>query len=340
LLKRGDPRTPLDIVPPSVPAVLVSDPLVSPTPTKKSTGRRLWLARWMTSPNNPLVARVIVNRIWQHHFGVGLVASANDFGEAGQTPSHPELLDWLASELMAQGWRLKPLHRLICLSRVYQLAASVSPAATERDPDNTLLSHYRQRRLEGEVIRDAILAAAGDLNRRMAGPGVYPPLPAAVLAGQSRPGDGWGRSDPWQASRRSIYIFAKRSIAPPEIELLDAPDSTSSCEQRTVSTIGPQALTFLNGDFVHQEAQHLAMHITREVGADPLRQIERGFDLVFCRKPRPDELDRAKAFLAQQKGLIDREYTAKKSTAIDSKLKALESLCVVLLNANEFFYLN
>jgi hypothetical protein len=340
LFKRGDPRTPGEYVPPKLPVVLCSDWVPPPIATKNSSGRRLWLAQWMTSPGNTLVARVIINRVWQQHFGEGLVASANDFGEAGQAPSHPELLDWLAAEFVAQGWKLKPLHRLICLSHAYQLASAVDGAAAKRDAEGTLLSHFRQRRLDAEVIRDSVLAVSGGLNRLMSGPSIYPPLPAAVLAGQSRPGDGWGKSDDWQSARRSVYIFAKRSIAPPELELLDTPDTTSSCEQRTVSTTGPQALTFLNGDFIHQNALLMAEGILKDVGPDQDRQIRHAFAVVFCRQPTAKETKQVKAFLAQQKELIEHELATKKQGREHCDVKVLQSLCLVLLNSNEFFYLN
>ena len=195
VLKRGDPTRPGAAVEPGVPAVLTAQAADPPRPPARTTGRRLWLARWLTSPENPLVARVIVNRIWQSHFGQGLVASSSDFGVMGDAPSHPELLDWLASELVASGWRLKPLHRLIVLSQTYQRSSAFEPEAAKVDPSDTLLWRWRQRRLDAEVVRDSILAVSGRLNPRMGGPGFYPTLPREVLEGQSRPGEGWGKSD-------------------------------------------------------------------------------------------------------------------------------------------------
>ena len=220
------------------------------------------------------MARVIVNRIWQFHFGQGIVASSNDLGVMGDAPTHPELLDWLASEL--DGLRLAAQAAAPDDRAVADIPAIVgvsSPKAAKVDPDNALLWRRRQRRLDAEVVRDSILAVSGQLNPRMAGPGFYPTLPSAVLEGQSRPGEGWGKSDEREQARRSIYIFAKRSLGVPEIELLDAPDTTSSCEQRIVSTTGPQALAFLNGAFIHEQARHFAARLVAEAGPRRENQV-------------------------------------------------------------------
>jgi hypothetical protein len=337
VFKRGDPTKPVDEVQPAVPVVLFRRVLEAPRPTRTSTGRRLWLARWMASPENPLTARVIVNRIWQHHFGEGLVPSPNDFGEAGEPPSHPELLDWLASGFIAGGWQLKPLHRLICLSRAYQLATAAPRESVKADPDGVLLSHFRQRRLEAETIRDIMLAAGGRLQRQLHGPSVYPPIPRAVLEGQSRPGDGWGKSDERQAARRSVYVFAKRSVAPPELDLLDAPDNTSSCEQRAVSTTGPQALTFLNGDFVRQQARALAERARRHGSPGGVDQIHNAYEYTLCRCPSDREVQQVTAFLSRQQGLIQADAKRTRSAAVDQNDQAFEAFCLVLLNMNEFF---
>jgi hypothetical protein len=319
VLRRGDPNRPREEVGPAVPVVLVRRPLDEPKSTARTTGRRLWLARWLTRPDNPLTARVIVNRVWQWHFGRGLVPTANDFGTAGEPPSHPQLLDWLAARFVADGWRLKPLHRLIVLSSAYQTTATASAEALRIDPRNTLASHWRQRRLEAEAVRDSMLAASGRLNLEERGPSMYPTLARAVLEGQSRPGDGWGRSDERQQARRSVYIFVKRSLAVPELDLLDAPDTTSSCEARPVSTTAPQALTFLNGAFANEQARQFAERLRREAGDDPAAQVRRAFELALCRLPRDEELNDGVRFLRRQR---------------------LEALCLVMLNLNEFVYLN
>jgi hypothetical protein len=320
VLRRGDPNKPRDEVGPGVPAVLVRGEPDPPKPTAKTTGRRLWLARWLTSADNPLTARVMVNRVWQWHFGRGLVPTANDFGTAGEPPTHPELLDWLAARFVADGWRLKPLHRMIVLSSAYQTSVAASDEALHADPKNARLGRWRQRRLEAEAVRDSMLAVSGRLNLEERGPSMYPTLARAVLEGQSRPGDGWGKSDERQQARRSVYIFVKRSLAVPELDLLDAPDTTSSCEARPVSTTAPQALTFLNGAFANEQARHLAARLRREAGDDAAAQVRRAFELALCRPPRDEELRASAAFLARQGA-------------------TLEAFCLVMLNTNEFVYL-
>jgi hypothetical protein len=327
-------------VQPALPAVLVRGAVVPPKPLPHSTGRRLWLARWLTRPDNPLTARVMVNRLWQGHFGEGIVASENDFGVMGQRPSNPELLDWLASEFVAGGWSMKRVHRLNVTSNVYKAAAVWNPAIAAGDPDGVLHARWRPRRLEAEAVRDSILSVSGQLNPERGGPSVFPVLPRAVLEGQSRPGDGWGKSDERQASRRSIYIFSKRSLAVPELEVLDAPDTTSSCEQRPVSTIAPQALTFLNGEWINQQARYFAARLAREAGDDPGAQIGRAFELALCRPPTPAELNAARSFLETQARQIEADRRAAGKEAGDTRRQALESFCLVMLNANDFAYLN
>jgi hypothetical protein len=318
VLRRGDPYRPREEVGPGVPMVLGKQP-DAPKPVGKTSGRRLWLAQWLTSPENSLTARVMVNRVWQGHFGRGLVPTANDFGTAGEPPSHPELLDWLAARFVADGWRLKPLHRLILLSSAYQTSATASEEARRVDPKNVLLGRWRQRRLEAEAVRDSTLAVSGRLNLEQRGPSMYPTLARAVLEGQSRPGEGWGKSDERQQARRSVYIYVKRVLAVPELDLLDAPDTTSSCEARPVSTTAPQALTFLNGAFVNEQARHFAARLRREAGDDPAAQVRRAFELALCRPPRDEEVKECVTFLGR---------------------RPLEALCLVVLNLNEFVYSN
>jgi hypothetical protein len=338
LFRRGDPKRAASAVDAGLPAVLVKRQPAPPAPLAHSTGRRRWLADWITSPTNPLTARVIVNRVWMHHFGKGLVATPNDFGVMGARPTHPELLDWLAGWFVDHGWRLKPLHRLILLSRAYQISSAGDSDVGRSEQKLALYGRWRQRRLEAEAVRDSILSVSGQLNPERGGPSVFPPLPRAVLEGQSRPGDGWGKSSSRQAARRSIYVFCKRSLAVPELELLDTPDTTSSCEQRPLSTTAPQALTFLNGAFVQEQAAHWAARLRREAGDEPADQVRRAFTMALCRPPRPDELRLSLDFLARQQRQIESDARRRGQLIRDARQKALAAFCAVLLNTNEFFY--
>ena len=344
LLHRGDPARPRKEATPGLPEVLVDKQPVPPQQRKHSTGRRLWLARWLTDAKNPLTARVMVNRIWQGHFGRGLVGTPNDFGVVGEPPSHPELLDWLASEFVARGWSIKAIHRLIVSSNTYQQSASTlgrisspsdQPDPRSVDPKNRLLWRWPQQRLQAEAVRDSMLAVSGRLNPQRGGPSVYPTLPRAVLEGQSRPGDGWGKSDARQQHRRSIYIFVKRSLAVPELDLLDSPDTASSCEIRPVSTTAPQALTFLNGAFANETAKELATRVEREAGDGATAQVRRAFELVFCRPATAAEVNSCLNFLNLQ-----RQLSADAGMMADGRRKALAAFSLVLLNANEFTYVN
>jgi hypothetical protein len=335
LFKRGNPNYAATEVQAGLPAVLLTRPLPPPQPLKHSTGRRLWLARWIACAENPLTARVIVNRIWMHHFGKGLVVTPNDFGVMGEAPTHPELLDYLAARFVAGGWRLKDLHRLIVLSNAYQTSSLLEGSEKAGDQQRALFGRWRQRRLEAEAVRDSILAVSGQLSRQQGGPSVFPPLPRAVLEGQSRPGEGWGKSDPRQAARRSIYVFSKRSLVLPELDLLDAPDTTASCDTRPRSTTAPQALTFLNGAFLQEQADHFAHLLEREAGKDPSAQVERAFVLALCRSPRPEEARLAQDFLTRQEKQIQ---TDGKGPIADARHRAMAAFCLVLLNTNEFVY--
>ena len=343
VLLLGDPGTPGEEVQPVVPTILAHPDLLSRLgpiePTFNSSGRRHWLARWMTDPQNPLVARVMVNRIWQWVFGDGLVATENDFGAAGDAPSHPLLLDYLASEFIASGWSVKHMVRLLVGSSTFAQASDWNSAAAGVDHRNRLLWRWQSRRLEAEAVRDSMLAVSGSLNHSMHGPSMFPRIPDSVLAGQSQPGLNWGESDPEQNRRRSIYIFVKRSLAVPEMELLDSPDTTSSCEQRRVSTTGPQALTFLNGDFSHEQARRLAQRVMRTTGEERANQVRSAFRMGLARGPNPGELQAALDFLRIQEAQI-REDLAGTRTAAVIRERALQSLCLTLLNTNEFFYLN
>lgn len=343
---RGDPRSPREEIAPGFPAVLVEGPPPPPTPTGKTSGRRLALAHWLVDPAHPLTSRVYVNRLWQHHFGDGLVATENDFGVMGEPPVHQELLDWLAAELVAGGWRTKPLHRLIVLSATYRRAAAATTSGQELDPDVRLCWRRKPLRLEAEAVRDAVLATSGALSTARGGPSVFPEISAEVLAGQSRPGDGWKRTEPAaESNRRSVYVFVKRTLPLPELEVLDFPCPDQSCEQRQTSTVPTQALTYWNGKFMHEQARLWAERLVRETGTDTAAAIRLALRLAYCREPAPEELALLESFVAGQvaAGTAARESAPAEgetgAAALAPEVRALASLCLVLLNSNEFVYI-
>lgn len=304
VLVRGSPARFGDLVGPAVPAILVKHQPKFPA-GEKTTQRRLGLAQWIASTNNPLTARVIVNRVWQQHFGQGLVITANDFGLMGAAPSHPELLDWLAHWFMHDAkWSLKKLHRLILTSSTWQAAKS---------PDALM----RYRRLEVEAIRDSMLAVSGQLNPKRFGPAMKPGIPAAALEANTDKEKVWQASDEREASRRSIYAFIKRGLVVPMLETLDLADTVSSCPQRQITTVAPQALSLFNGDFVNQQAKYFAARLKREAENDPAKQITLAWRLALCREPTADEMTKMQAFLHEE---------------------SLEQACRVILNLNEFVY--
>jgi hypothetical protein len=296
---------------------------------QKTTQRRRALADWVTSKDNPLTPRVAVNRLWQHHFGRGIVRSSNDFGLGGDRPTHPELLDWLASELVARGWRLKEMHKLIMMSSAYQMSSSPNAAALAKDPQNDLLWRFDMRRLTAEEIRDSILAVNGNLNPKMGGPGVYPTIPDAILQGQSVPGQGWGKSGPQDMNRRSVYIHVKRSLPLPALVAFDSADTDFSCPARFTTTQSTQALLMLNSDWINDEAKALAGRLKREAGDDPTAQVRLAFALAISREPRQDEVERGVTFINR---LVEKHQVTKDV--------ALEQFALLVLNLNEFVYLD
>jgi hypothetical protein len=305
ILKRGSPTSPGDLVGPAVPAVLVKAQPPFPEPSAATTQRRLGLARWLASPDNPLTARVIVNRVWQQHFGRGLVTTANDFGVMGAEPTHPELLDWLAHWYVHDaGWSLKKLHALILGSRTWQTVKSA----------DSLLQY---RRLEVEAIRDSMLAVSGRLNSKRFGPPMKPPIPMAAIEANTDKEKIWQASSEEEASRRSIYAFVKRGLVVPMFETLDFADTVSSCPQRQTTTVAPQALSLFNGDFANEQARHFAARLQSEVGDDREKQVRLAWRLALCREPTDREMETMSAFLEKE---------------------SLAQLCRVILNLNEFVY--
>ena len=300
VLQRGDWEKKGETVAPRPPSVLVDEGC--PELAADVPNPRTHLARWLTNPNHPLTARVIVNRLWQHHFGVGLVKTPNDFGKNGDRPSHPELLDWLATELVKNGWRLKPLHRLIVMSSAYQ-QSSHSPAAeaaAKVDPENRLLWRFSQRRLSAEEIRDAMLAVSGALNPRIGGPSVMVPVDKELVQLLYKPSQWEVARDAADHHRRSIYLIAKRNLRLPFMETFDQPALLASCGRRESSTHAPQALELLNGRLSNELAAAFAERLKKESGGDANRIVERAYWLAVGRAPMPQEGALAAAFLKEQ----------------------------------------
>jgi cytochrome c553 len=322
IMVRGNPHVPGDAVEPHFPA-LFGDvaPVIPPASERaRSAGRRRVLAEWITSPRNMLTARVIVNRVWQHHFGRGLVRSANNFGELGTPPTHPELLDYLALWLVDHKWQLKPLHRLIMTSNAYRMSSAANARALAADPTNELFWRFDMRRLSAEEIRDASLAVSGQLNSEMFGPSFYPKLSSEILATQSRPGDGWGQSSPESQTRRSIYIHVKRSLLPPLFTAFDFPDVDSSCEDRFKTTQPGQALAMLD---------KLAARVVTEAGPEPRAQIAQAIRLALERPATDEEIADGLTLL--------KRLTAQHG---QKPADALRYWCLTVLNLNEFIYLD
>lgn len=330
VLMRGNPHVKGDKVEPAFPSVFnLPDPVLPPRkPGARTSGRRLVLANWIASPANPLTARVMVNRLWQHHFGRGIVRSPNDFGLHGFRPTHPELLDWLASEFVAKGWSMKAMHRLILTSNAYRMSSRGNPQALTADPMNDLFWRFDMRRLSGEEIRDSILAVSGNLNLKMFGPSVYPEIPREVLAGQSVPGRGWPVSPPDEQNRRSVYVHVKRSLLLPILESFDLAETDRTTPVRFSTTQPTQALGMLNGDFLNKQARVFADRLRKEAGADAKAQVRLALMLATSRTPTDAEIDRGLRFIDAV-----RQDGASAATALDL-------YCLLVLNLNEFVYLD
>ncbi len=330
VLLRGNPKVKGDQVAPGFLQVLGgAEAKLSDARAAKTSGRRMVLANWIASPENPLTARVMVNRLWQYHFGRGIVRSPNNFGLQGDVPTHPELLDWLASELIALGWKLKPLHRLIMTSQSYQMSSQGRADGLKADPANDLFWCFDMRRLTAEEIRDSILAINGSLNSKMFGPSIYVEIPKEVLAGQSRPGQNWGKSSPEEQARRSIYIHVKRSLITPILESFDLAETDRSTPVR-FSTVQPtQALGMLNSDFLNRQAEVFAARLRKEAGNDLRKQVRLALSLVTSRPPTNAEVKRGVR-------LIESLNTEEKATPE----VALKYFCLMALNLNEMVYLD
>jgi hypothetical protein len=351
LFARGDIAQPREAVEPGeltvldqgggTPEIPVDDPQVS------TTGRRLAYARHLTSGRHPLLARVLVNRVWLNHFGRGLVATPADFGALGQRPSHPALLDWLADEFMRSGWSLKRVHRLIVSSRVYTQSSRRTAALDAADPDNHLLGRMPVRRLEAESVRDAMLAVSGRLNPQMYGS----PVPVApdetglVIVGLDNR-DTAGRPVGKRASigdlefRRSLYIQVRRSLPLGLLETFDAPVMTPNCDHRASSTVAPQALLLMNNDFVVAQAEGMAAQVMAQAGDDPEARVRMAWLRALAAPPTAAETAAALAFIARQQGELAAPAEAPKGTESDPARGALASFCQALLSSNAFLYID
>ena len=327
-LLAGRNGAPPQIIEPGFLTVLGGFNVPEPPLEAVSTGRRKALAEWIADPANPLTARVMVNRIWQYHFGRGLVSTSSDFGTRGAAPTHPELLDWLATEFVSNGWSIKKLHRLIMTSATYRQASKISNEAAGTDPENKLLSHMNRRRLSPEEMRDAMLQTSGGLNLKMGGRPVVPPVDRRELYGLSQnPDDMWiVTANPEEQRRRSVYLFSRRTFHPAMFENFDAPDGIRSCARREASNTAPQSLTLLNGSWTVEAARRLATSVGDAANEEQLAKRE--WDAVLGREPNAAELERGRDFLRKQ------------TAELGSREAAAAELARGLFNTNEFLYID
>jgi hypothetical protein len=319
---------------------------ISPS-SGRTSGRRRALAAWITSPDNPLTARVMVNRIWHHHFGRGIVSTLNNFGKMGEPPTHPELLDWLATEFVARGWSVKQMHRLIMTSQAYQMSSQLENAANQKaDPENRLLWKFRLQRLDAEALRDSLLAVSGKLIREMGGPPVFPRVDPSVVATMKN-GIWEIEDDGPKVWRRSVYVYRKRGMPFPMFEVFDLPDQNVSCSGRNITTVPTQALTLLNNEFVIRQSRFFAERVAAEAGADAAEQLARAYQLALGREPSEEEKTLGLEFLERQR----RSHAARTAETAPgaavpppvrgvthAHLAALTDLAHVIFNLNEFVY--
>ncbi|MFL5242948.1 MAG: DUF1553 domain-containing protein [Gemmataceae bacterium] len=323
---KGDPDKPGPVAKRCVPKFLTGN---SPVPFAEDSSGRMELAQWLTRPENPLTARVLVNRVWHYHFGTGIVATPSNFGVRGEPPSHPELLDWLTTQFIKDGWSIKALHRRIMLSKAYQLASTNDPANAAKDPANRWHWRFERHRLEAEAIRDALLAISGNLDRKR--PGVHPFPPIAQW--------GWTQHNAFKevypSNHRSVYLMTQRLQRHPFLALFDGPDTNHSTDKRTSSTVPLQALYLMNNPFIKDQAETLAKKLIAATAEEP-RRIERLIELAWGRPPVPTEVQKAVAYVNEYK-----KEVAKTGVSHDKReLEAWTSYARIVLTANEFFYVD
>jgi hypothetical protein len=373
VLSRGDVKSPADLVEPRpLGVVLANQPFdQSIRPDDKTSGRRRALAAWMTRPDHPLTTRVLVNRLWQHHFGRGLVASPSDFGVRGEPPSHPELLDWLATELVARGWSLKAIHRLMVTSTAYRQASdplrsvvSDDPAdlaslretfrrQAEDDPHNDLVWRMNRRRMEAESLRDSLLAATGELNPRMGGAGVKAPIEKEIedlIFTEAEVVDLWPEDpNPAEYDRRSLYLYKKRNVRYPMFDAFDSPDTQSACAVRDRSTHALQSLVLLNGAFSIDRAKALAGRVLADAADDIEARVSLLYSLTLTPPPPPAEHAQAASFLAEQADSLAARCSDDSPPLAQpipepaglppAEAAAWVDLAMAMLNRNEFLYI-
>jgi hypothetical protein len=320
ILGKGDFKSVGAKVGPAFPSFLNPGPAVE----EPNTGpfvpqRRKALALWLTSADHPLLSRVMVNRIWQAHFGEGIVRTPNDFGRQGDPPTHPELLDWLATEFASRGYSMKQMHRLIMMSNTYRESSVGNPDGLKKDPENFLLSRMNRQRLNADEIRDTILDTSGNLNLKMGGMGIIVPLTKEEIEAARMPNLWPPNPDPREYNRRTIYLQMKRSMTLPMLQTFDSPDTALSCPRRDTSTVAPQALTLMNSEFSVAQADKFADLVLKESGNESVAQVNDAWHRAFGRMPKDDERKLALDYLSRN---------------------SLPRLCLLIFNMNEFIYVD
>jgi hypothetical protein len=336
---RGDYRQPTDAVSPGALTVCAAPgqkiEFAVKDEGRPTTGRRTAFAQWVVGPQNPLTARVLANRIWLNHFGWGFVNTPGEFGILGDRPVHRELLDWLAHDLVAGGWKLKRFHKQIMMSAAYRQSSQRDARKAELDGDDRLGSRMPVRRLDAETLRDRILSVTGVLNPTMFGPAIPVKEDDAgqvvVAVDPPPPGSDMQQSP---AFRRSIYVQVRRTQPLAFLQVFDAPVMEVNCERRPVSTVAPQSLMLMNSDFVLKQSNYFASRLKKEAGTEPADLVRRAWQLAYCRAPEADELQQATEFLTQRTARLQQQNP----TPADPAAEALVSLCQVILSSNEFLY--
>jgi hypothetical protein len=321
ILRGGNPALKGDEVQPGFLSILdPGDANVTPPAGLNSTGRRSALAAWLTDPKNPLPARVIVNRIWNYNFGQGIVKTPGDFGMMGSRPTHPELLDYLASTFVENGWSMKKLNRMILLSNTYQQSSAFEATAASADPDDNLLWRYPRHRLEAEAVRDSMLSVSGLLNPQMGGPGVFPPVPEGTITELSATAaaGGWKtEKDPAQNNRRSVYIFVRRNLRYPMLQEFDSANTFESCDFRKPTVTPSQSLDLLNNDLVLEWAQAFAGRVLNDSGLTPKAQVDRAIRLAYGRAATPEEEKLLSEFIEKQMSILKPRFANSPDGKID-----------------------